>query len=88
MRILYLSNCVRNWLDQVFCQNVFENATIVCVLSVANTCMTLKADSVLFAGTIVRCLTELSCSVFFIAMLLCSTDLNRKQRKVILTVKA
>lgn len=49
--------------------------------------MTLKADSVLFAGAIVRCLTELSCSVF-IAMLLCSTDLNRKQRKVILTVKA
>lgn len=57
---------------------------IICGLPVANTRITLKADSVLFAGTIVHCLTELSCSVF-ITMLLCSTDLNRKQRKVILS---
>lgn len=75
-----------NWLDQIFCQNAFKNA-IVCGLPVANTCITLQADSVLFAGTVVHCLTELSCSVF-IAMLLCSTDLNRRQRKVILTAKA
>lgn len=51
-----------------------------------NTCLTLKAYSILLTGTTILCLTELSCSVF-IAMLLCSTNLNRKQLKVILTVK-
>lgn len=38
----------------------------------------MKAYSILLTGATILCLTELSCSVF-IAMLLCSTNLTRKQ---------
>jgi hypothetical protein len=64
----------------------FKMILFVIFFFFTNTCVTLKAYSILFVGTTMLCLTELSCSVF-IAMLLCSSNLNRKQPKVILTVK-
>ena len=86
--VIALSNLFQKLIGQIksFAKMFFKMICGFFGLLFTSTCMTLKVYSVLLTGATILCLTELSCSVF-IAMLLCSTNLNRKQPKVIFTVK-